>query len=292
MRIVTILEDAEPAVVLTTQSMREVIDESAGAIVTIDALKHETSQDAPDLAVPITQDELAYVIFTSGSTGRPKGVQVPHGALVNFLESMKREPGLSETDVLLAVTTVSFDIAALELFLPLYVGGRVHIALHPGEPDSLLRELATVQPSIMQATPATWQLLVSSGWSGGRELKILCGGEALDVGLAQSLLTRCASLWNMYGPTETTIWSSVLRVSDPPDSTIPLGPPIANTSFYILDSFRELAPIGAAGELYIAGRGVASGYLRRPDLTSERFVLDPYAEAPHARMYRTARQHD
>ena len=287
MRIVTILEDAEPAVVLTTQSMREVIDESAGAIVTIDALKHETSQDAPDLAVPITQDELAYVIFTSGSTGRPKGVQVPHGALVNFLESMKREPGLSETDVLLAVTTVSFDIAALELFLPLYVGGRVHIALHPGEPDSLLRELATVQPSIMQATPATWQLLVSSGWSGGRELKILCGGEALDVGLAQSLLTRCASLWNMYGPTETTIWSSVLRVSDPPDSSIPLGPPIANTSFYILDNSRELAPIGAAGELYIAGRGVASGYLRRPDLTSERFVPDPYAEAPHARMYRT-----
>jgi amino acid adenylation domain-containing protein len=287
MRIASILEDAKPVAVLTTESMREVVSQSACPLLTMDTLRLEYGQQAPDPVVPITQNDIAYVIFTSGSTGKPKGVQIPHHALVNFLESMAREPGLGRDDVLLAVTTVSFDIAALELFLPLYVGGRVHIATRPADPDALLEELTTVRPNVMQATPATWQLLLSSGWQGDTQLKILCGGEALDVSLARSLLARCASLWNMYGPTETTIWSSALRVGEPLESSVPLGPPIANTAFYILDGKQQLMPVGAVGELYIGGNGIALGYLRRPELTSERFLRDPFSASPQARMYRT-----
>lgn len=287
MRIASILEDAEPAAILTTQSMREVISESPAPIVMMEEIDTEVPQYLPEPSAQVSQDDLAYVIFTSGSTGRPKGVQIPHGALVNFLESMAQEPGLDKEDILLAVTTISFDIAALELFLPLYVGARVHVVANPGNPDSLLSELATVQPSVMQATPATWQLLLTAGWPGDKRLKILCGGEALDVQLARSLLTRCDSLWNMYGPTETTIWSSVQKVSEPLGSAVPLGPPIANTAFYVLDNQQKLMSVGAPGELCIGGQGVARGYLRRPDLTAERFLHDPFQPGSDTRMYRT-----
>ena len=198
-------------------------------------------------------------------------MQISHGSLMNFLESMSREPGLTPDDVLLAVTTISFDIAALELYLPLYVGAALHIATRTSDPSSLLEDLSTVKPSVMQGTPATWQLLLSAGWNGDDNLKILCGGEALTGDLARALLTKCSSLWNMYGPTETTIWSAVSRVTNCADSTIPIGPPIANTSFYVLDQGRNVVPIGATGELYIGGKGVALGYLNRPDLTGRAF---------------------
>jgi acyl-coenzyme A synthetase/AMP-(fatty) acid ligase len=201
---------------------------------------------------------------------------------------MSHSPGLSSDDVLLAVTTISFDIAGLELYLPLYVGARVYVSNKPSDASVLLEELVTVRPTIMQATPATWQLLVSSGWSGDSHLKVLCGGEALETELARALVARSSSVWNMYGPTETTIWSAAVRVEHSHDVSIPIGSPIANTTFYVLDAKQRLVPIGVAGELYIGGSSIARGYLNRPELTRERFISDPFRPAdPDARLYRT-----
>jgi len=227
---------------------------------------------------------LAYILFTSGSTGRPKGVQIPQRALVNFLLSMAREPGLTADDVLLAVTTLSFDIAGLELLLPLIVGARVEIATREEASDAELLKQRLAGATVMQATPATWRMLLDAGWEGGA-IKALCGGEALPSDLAAKLLPRVGSLWNMYGPTETTVWSAARRVAHEEEGTsIAVGGAIANTSLYVLDRRLEPVPVGVPGELCIGGEGLARGYLDAPDLTAERFVPDPFAEG---RMYRT-----
>jgi amino acid adenylation domain-containing protein len=244
-----------------------------------------------DPGYPAHPDNLAYVIFTSGSTGKPKGVQITHRALVNFLEGMCREPGFDCNDVLLAVTTVSFDIAALELLLPLYVGAAVCIAIEPGNPAHLLADFDRYRPTVMQGTPATWKLLIATGWKGDPHLKILCGGEALDTDLARSLLVRSQSLWNMYGPTETTIWSAVLPIEQVGWTAIPVGRPMQNTSFYVFDKLGEPTPFGVAGELWIGGEGLSRGYLNRPDLTADRFMFKSFPEqteaGPGVRLYRT-----
>jgi amino acid adenylation domain-containing protein len=242
--------------------------------------------DAADGAV-YSPERLAYVLYTSGSTGRPKGVQVPQRALVNFLVSMQQTPGLTAEDILLSVTTLSFDIAGLEMFLPLIIGAQVEMVSHATAADgaALLQVLQSCGATVMQATPATWRLLIGAGWQGTPGLKILCGGEAMPGELANQLLPRCASLWNMYGPTETTIWSTVYQVTAG-HGIMPIGRPIANTQVYILDEARRPTPIGVAGELYIGGDGVAHGYLNRPELTVEKFVPDPFAGGG-ATMYRT-----
>ncbi len=229
------------------------------------------------------------MLYTSGSTGRTKGVVVPHRAVVNLLTSMAREPGLSADDVLVAVTTLSFDIAALELFLPLTVGGRVVLADRDVAADGprLAELMDRSGATVMQATPATWRMLIDAGWRGDARLKILCGGEALPPALAEALLTRCGSLWNVYGPTETTIWSTCERVEAVDRGRVTIGRPIANTRTYVLDAQGRLVPPGVAGELYIGGAGVACGYLNRPELTAERFTADGFADEPGARMYRT-----
>ena len=236
----------------------------------------------------MTPDHLAYVIYTSGSTGRPKGVQVVQRAVVNFLASMQVEPGLTAEDTLVAVTTLSFDIAGLELFLPLTVGARVVIAggtvVADGPQLMALMDCSNV--TVMQATPATWRLLIQAGWRGDRGLRILCGGEALPRELADQLLARCGELWNMYGPTETTIWSTVYQVQSG-EGAISIGRPIANTQIYILDSHLQPVPIGVVGELYIGGDGLARGYFKRPELTAEKFICDPFRETPDARLYKT-----
>ena len=227
---------------------------------------------------------LAYILFTSGSTGRPKGVQIPHRALINFLLSMAREPGLEPSDTLLAVTTLSFDIAGLELLLPLIVGARAEIATREEASDAELLKTRLAGATVMQATPATWRMLLDAGWEGG-DIKALCGGEALPSDLAARLLPRVASLWNMYGPTETTIWSATRRVAHAKEgASIAVGGAIANTQLYVLDRRLQPVPVGVAGELCIGGEGLARGYLDAPDLTAERFVPDPFAGG---RMYRT-----
>jgi amino acid adenylation domain-containing protein len=230
-------------------------------------------------------DDLAYVIYTSGSTGRPKGVEIPHRAVVNLLTSMARQPGLGAEDVLFAVTTISFDIAALELFLPLIVGGQVVIAARNAVVDGYqaLMQMEATGATAMQATPAGWRLLLEAGFRAKPGFKMLCGGEALPRELANRLLEGSGELWNMYGPTETTIWSSCTRLSASSD-LITVGSPIANTQFYVLDAYDEPVPAGVPGQLHIGGEGVARGYYKRADLTEEKFVRNPFAPG---RMYRS-----
>jgi amino acid adenylation domain-containing protein len=242
--------------------------------------------DAPN-GGPAPSD-LAYVIYTSGSTGRPKGVEIEHGNLVNFLCSMQKEPGLGRGDVLLAVTTPSFDIAGLELFLPLTVGAKTVIASRGDVLDGerLRERIESCGATMMQATPATWRLLIDAGWRGKADLTALCGGEALPRDLARELSSRVRALFNMYGPTETTVWSTVHRVVDC-DRDIPIGHPIANTNVYVLDGSGRPAPVGVPGELCIGGEGVARGYRQRPELTAEKFVVvEPPGRAAE-RVYRT-----
>jgi amino acid adenylation domain-containing protein len=242
-----------------------------------------------DLNLPLGAGatDLAYVIYTSGSTGKPKGVQITHRAVVNFLYSMRYAPGMHKTDVLLSVTTLSFDIAGLELFLPLIAGARVVIVSREKALDGteLMKLLEESRATLMQATPSTWRMLLDAGWKGDPDFKALCGGEPLPVKLAEQLLLRGIDLWNMYGPTETTIWSS-LKCIDRADQ-ISIGRPIANTQMYVLNAALEPMPIGVAGELYIGGDGVARGYLNRPELVAERFIPNPFTAEPGARMYKT-----
>ena len=236
-------------------------------------------------------NDLAYVLYTSGSTGLPKGVAIEHHSMVNFLLSMQREPGMTANDRLLAVTTLSFDIAGLELYLPLICGASLVIASRDEAMDgeALLGLIGTHHISIMQATPSTWRLLLEAGWEGAANFKALCGGEALPRDLGASLSGRCGELWNLYGPTETTVWSSLYRVR-PEAVQVLIGTPIANTTIYILDKSGNPVPAGIPGEIFIGGAGVARGYLNRAELTAERFIADPFAASADARMYRTGDQ--
>ncbi|MCC6416687.1 MAG: amino acid adenylation domain-containing protein, partial [Gemmataceae bacterium] len=240
------------------------------------------AQRRDNLPATATPANLAYVIYTSGSTGKPKGVQVPQGALVNFLNAMRRRPGLTEQDTLLAVTTLSFDIHALEVWLPLTVGAKVVVVSKDvaGDGVRLLERMTECAATVLQATPATWRLLLEAGWQGTRRLKALCGGEPMTVELAEKLLGRVEELWNMYGPTETTVWSTVHRVTSA-GGPVPIGRPIDNTQIYLVDAHHNPVPVGVVGELLLGGDGVARGYLNRPELTAEKFVPDPFvAPAP------------
>lgn len=244
----------------------------------------------------IAAESLAYVIYTSGSTGKPKGVQISHMALLNFLLTMQQRPGLSADDALLAVTTISFDIAGLELYLPLITGARIILVSRETASDGfqLLKEIEVNQPTVMQATPSTWRMLLATGTKSFPMQRILCGGEALDSSLANQLVQTGAQIWNLYGPTETTIWSmanEVKRSEAEKDaqhgSGAPIGKPIGNTQTYILDESLDPTSQGLSGELYIGGLGVSRGYLGQPGLTAERFLPDPYSVTPGARIYRT-----
>jgi amino acid adenylation domain-containing protein len=283
------LEDAGVFCVITLSRFTAQLAAAKAPLLALDELQTQLADQpavAPD--VPCKPEDLAYVIYTSGSTGHPKGVEVEHRNVVSFLEAMRREPGLGENDVLLAVTTLSFDIAGLELWLPLMVGACIVVASRDDVLDGhrLAELLETHGVSLLQATPATWRLLLESGWTGRSGLKALCGGEAMPPDLAISLLARVGELWNVYGPTETTIWSTVYRVQNP-HNTIPVGHGIANTRIYVLERSGAPAPIGVTGELCIAGEGVARGYRNRPELTAEKFVTITLANCRTERVYRT-----
>ena len=294
-RLLLMLEDAQPSVLLTQKALSGNLALPAGmAVCLIDEFWQEGADDAQaylpahfdgqsQAAAP---DDLAYLIYTSGSTGKPKGVQVSHRAAVNFLWSMGREPGISAGDHMLAVTTLSFDIALLELLLPLISGAQVTIASRETAMDGyqLGQLIDQAGISIMQATPATWQLLREAGWSGKDDLTVLCGGEALQPDLARYLLDHCGILWNMYGPTETTVWSTICRIDKETDK-ITIGRPIANTQVYILDERMQPVPKGVVGNLYIGGEGLAQGYLHRPELTAQRFVPNPFDQG--SKLYMT-----
>lgn len=286
-RIRFMMADAGLACLITHSMLRSQLTDCPDLVVELDTSPVAAAPplgQTPDAHA--TADSLAYVIYTSGSTGQPKGVQLSHRNVVNFLTSMALEPGMTAADRLVAVTTLSFDIAVLELFLPLCTGGCVVIAEREVAADGarLARLIASSNATVMQATPATWQLLLNAGWRGHPGLKALCGGEALPRELADRLIALGLDLWNMYGPTETTIWSSISHV--PAEGPITIGKPIGNTRMYILDSQLRALPVGVPGELCIAGEGVSCGYRGRPELTADRFVQDPFGE-PGQLLYRT-----
>ncbi len=286
-RIAQMIENSGAALIVTQEGVAGDLPAGNKPMLLLDgdraAIERECGED---LAHAISSDGVAYVIYTSGSTGKPKGIAIEHRAVVNFLESMRREPGLSAEDTLLAVTTICFDIAGLEIFLPLSTGAQVLLASREAATDATRLAQLLEHATVMQATPATWRMLDRSGWQGNSKLNILCGGEALAPELARSLLGRCGELWNMYGPTETTIWSTCHRIESA-EGLIPVGRPIANTTVYVLGMDRTRQAVDVAGELYIGGAGVARGYHNLPELTREKFVRDPFSSDPAARMYAT-----
>ena len=225
----------------------------------------------------ISPGDSAYIIYTSGSTGRPKGVEISHHSLFNFMTSMIENPGISPNDLLFSVTTYSFDISILEFFLPLSCGASVYVADKNilEEPAYLINEIERIGPTMIQATPSFFQMLFNSGWMGSRKLKILCGGDLLNVSLAEKLLESTDSVWNMYGPTETTIWSTIKKITSPNDAAN-IGTPINNTKVYILDQQLNIVPIGTAGSLYIGGEGLAIGYYKNDLLTQDKFIPSPF----------------
>lgn len=256
---------------------------------------HPNDIPQQEISAEVSPEATAYILFTSGSTGQPKGVEVSNLSLANFLLSMRKEPGFSNKDRLLAVTPLTFDISLLELFLPLISGAQVILDGIKFAKDG--EELASLidkhRITVMQATPALWQLLVSSGWKGAPDLKILCGGESLNRELANKLCERAKSVWNMYGPTETTIWSTCAQISAHPETDlISVGKPIANTSIYLLDQEMNIVPDGVVGQIYIEGAGIAKGYVNRPDLTSVAFInksieIESAISAKCSRLYAT-----
>jgi amino acid adenylation domain-containing protein len=289
-RLSFMLSDAGVEVLITEQALLGSLPEPGTKVVCIDSDWGKVARESGEnLEVAAGgPDNLAYVIYTSGSTGKPKGVQISHRAVVNFLTSMRERPGLTDKDTLVAVTTLSFDIAGLELYLPLSVGARVVLVSREeaSDPTRLADRLTTSGATVMQATPATWRMLLAAGWHDGSRLKILCGGEALPQELASELLGTGAELWNLYGPTETTIWSTVFNITKK-DAPVLIGRPIANTQVYILDAHLQLVPIGVVGELFIGGDGLARGYLNRPELTAERLIPNPFGQVRGQRLYRT-----
>lgn len=295
-RLALMLSDAQVSVLLTQQALMDVLPDTKARVVCLDRDWQDIARESQENPVSgITAHNLAYVIYTSGSTGKPKGVQIAHQSLTNFLTAMSQQLGLTNQDILLSVTTISFDIAALELYLPLILGAQLVLTRRAEAADGtqLLEKLVKSGATVMQATPATWRLLLAAGWQGTKQLKILCGGEALPKALANQLLEKGSCLWNLYGPTETTIWSAMCKVEanhrdvGSQNTPEPIGRPIANTQIYILDRHLQPVPIGVPGELHIGGDGLARGYLNRPELTAEKFIPHPFSNKPGARLYKT-----
>jgi amino acid adenylation domain-containing protein len=293
-RIEYILENAQIAILVTPQPIHEHLPtQSAIELICLvtDWAKIATKSTATPL-VNSTPDQIAYSIYTSGSTGKPKGVEAVHRGVVNFIISMQQQPGMVETDILLSGTTFSFDMAVLEIFLPISVGATLVLISREDAMDG--HQLATAidrwNITMMQATPATWRLLLETDWSGDTtgkpKLKILTGAEPISLELVTKLRAKGASVWNLYGPTEATVWSTVYQVRGD-ESRVPIGKPIANTDVYILDSHLQPVPIGITGELYIGGAGLAKGYWQKPELTAEKFIPHPFNADPTARIYQT-----
>jgi nonribosomal peptide synthetase DhbF len=289
LRLGWILARAEARFTLTDSGSKSHLTEGSSRLLLLDrqsaAMEKRESHDTIELPKP---SDLAYVIFTSGTTGTPKGVAITHGALLNVVTDVAQRVSFHEDSSWLAITTVSFDIAALELLLPLSYGGKVILATE--EQARMGRILAGIihrkKPTVVQATPITWRILLESGWPGSPDLTVLCGGDRLDRDLANKLVARVSSVWNMYGPTETTIWSTAEKLVSS-DDAVTVGKPIANTEVYILDQDERLQEIGEIGEICIGGAGVARGYFNDPDLTSRYFVDAHLRGRGTVRLYRT-----
>jgi amino acid adenylation domain-containing protein len=288
-RIEYMLRDSGASMVLTGRAPISGLE----GIARFDVSSHLDPPADPGSLAVARPDDVAYVLYTSGSTGKPKGVAVRHAGLTNFLGSMARVPGYEPSRRLLAVTTTCFDISGLELYLPLWLGGTVELAGSDDAKDGLLlrQRLDSGEVGAMQATPATWQRLRSVEWKNRQAVAVLCGGEALDPELARYLMQLGAPVWNLYGPTETTIWSALAQIGaglfDPQrgSTSIPVGRPIANTWVYVLDRQLELRASEMLGDVCIGGAGVSAGYLGLPSLTASKMIPNPFG-AP-GRIYQT-----
>jgi pristinamycin I synthase-3/4 len=300
-RIVYMLSDAAPLAVITTQSFASHLPQTMKQIY-LDApeIVFEVQKQAEsnirqgERNQPLLTEHRAYVIYTSGSTGRPKGVMVPRGALSTFLATISQQIRFSPGQTHLAITTIGFDISILELFLPLCRGVRVVLASRDEarEPSRLCQLIASSGADSMQATPSHWEMVLREDPTCLRDLRILSGGEALPRQLAHDLLRATSrEVYNLYGPTEATIWSNVHQLSEADVSgeataVVTIGKPLSSYRLYVLDHCLEPRPVGVVGDLYIAGEALARGYLKRPGLTAERFVADPFSGTA-SRMYRT-----
>jgi len=287
-RISYVIQDSGMRAVITSRSLRDELPTNLVRCLCVDANPESGEDQQGEHRPPAksTLDDLAYVIYTSGSTGKPKGVEVTNLGVTNLLQAMRREPGIGSCDTIVALTTLSFDIAVAEIFLPLIAGARIVLCSRAtaADPFALLKVFDHTQPSMVQATPATWRMLLDAGWKGKHQVKILVGGEALSSDLAQLLIERASSVWNMYGPTETTVWATLWKVEL--GHRIVIGKPMANTTALIVDGGLRPVPLGMPGELCLGGVQVARGYHARPELNAERFVPDPFFESG-GRTYRT-----
>jgi len=291
-RLALILEDGNPVLMITERKLLASLPETSAKNIFIEEVEAYQNESGENTDFKVSPETIAYLIYTSGSTGKPKGVQIPQRALVNFIASMAKKPGIVTDDIMLAVTTISFDIAGLELYLPITYGASVFVASHETSmnPDLLIQRIEDTGATILQATPVTFRMLNSAEWIGSKKLKILCGGEAMPKELAYDLIRKCKELWNMYGPTETTVWSTVEKVViNDNDKTgyINLGKPIDNTFIYVLNPEFQPVPVGYPGELFIGGDGLAKGYFNLPEMTKDKFLPDPFSKVSGARMYRT-----
>jgi amino acid adenylation domain-containing protein len=290
-RLTYMVKDSGLAVLVTETRVRSELPIAVSHAVSIDAEGSESIANESAEPLPASADDAepaspCYVIYTSGSTGRPKGVLVPHRSAANLLASVATTPGMTSNDVVLAITTLSFDIAVSEVILPLTVGARIVVVSREVAADGvrLLDVVRSRGITFIDATPATWRLLLAAGWTGDQRLTAICTGEAMPRDLAEALTERVPRVWNGYGPTETTVWSTFYEVPKGV-SRVLIGRPVGNTSVYVLGAHLEPVPLGANGELFIGGEGVTLGYHNRPELTAERFLADPFR--PGGKMYRT-----
>lgn len=286
-RLGFMLADAEVRTVITTREFAWIVENNSNSnALCLDEARFSTGCCSLTARNALASDT-AYIMYTSGSTGQPKGVEILHSSLVNCLLAVRRLLKFTDTDSLLAITTVSFDISMVELFLPLVTGGVLEVGEEGLAADgiALVERIATSKPSYVQATPSTWKLVLAAGWKGDPDILVGTTGEAVSRELAEELLTRARALWNLYGPTETTVYSAAHQIKSAPGEPVHIGRPIANTQLYVLDDQLQLVPFGVTGELYIGGAGVARGYWKRPKLTEQRFIPNPFSDG--GRLYRT-----
>ncbi|NEQ95205.1 MAG: amino acid adenylation domain-containing protein [Cyanothece sp. SIO2G6] len=283
-RLAFMVDDANVEVLISQSWLQDLLPNYRGKTVCLD-------QPIPAVVTaptsPTQADNLAYMIYTSGSTGRPKGVQITHNAVVDLIHSQRQDLGITSADTILSAASFSFDMSVLELWLPLVVGAQLVLVSREVAQDGLrlAAQINTRGVTLMQATPATWRMLLDANWSGSTQLQIICGGEALTPDLARDLRERCATLRNFYGPTEVTVWATQQEITD--STPITVGRPLTNTQVYILDELLNPVPVGVPGDLYLGGVRLARGYYKRPSLTAERFVPNPFGQIPGDRLYRT-----
>jgi amino acid adenylation domain-containing protein len=285
-RLGYMVADAAAPILVTQASLVEQLPRCDARLVSVDADWEEIARQRQELpASGACAENLAYVIYTSGSTGKPKGAMIRHCAVVNLLFTLRQRLGFTADDIVLAVTRFSFDMSVPEFYLPLLSGGSValqsrQVAASGARLNDAIRNAGA---TVMQATPTSWSMLLDAGWCPTDGLRVWCGGEAFPAHLAAALNVAGAEIWNLYGPTETTVWSSASRLV--PGCGVPLGRPLGNMRLYVLDDWLEVLPLGARGELYVGGIGLARGYLKRAALTAERFVPSPFGHGE--RLYRT-----